>query len=56
MSSVREMSRVVTKSRTRDKEQLKKYDDLIKALLLRGYSPHSAEVVLKYAANNLWKD
>ena len=56
MSSVREMSRVITKSRTRDEEQLKKYDDLVKALLERGYSPHSAEVVLKYAANNLWKD
>jgi len=56
MSSVREMSRVITKSRTRDEEQLKKYDDLIKAMLERGYSPHSAEVVLKYAANNLWKD
>ncbi len=56
MSSVREMSRVITKSRTRDEEQLKKYDDLVQALLERGYSPHSAEVVLKYAANNLWKD
>ncbi|MDA8364114.1 MAG: serine protein kinase [Gammaproteobacteria bacterium] len=56
MSSVREMSRVITKSRTRDEEQLKKYDDLVKAMIERGYSPHSAEVVLKYAANNLWKD
>ncbi len=56
MSSVREMSRVITKSRTRDEEQLKKYDDLVTAMLERGYSTHSAEVVLKYAANNLWKD
>ncbi|MHB8347002.1 MAG: serine protein kinase [Acidiferrobacterales bacterium] len=56
MNSVREMSRVITKSRTRDEEQLKKYNDLVNALLERGYSPHSAEVVLKYAANNLWKD
>lgn len=56
MSSVREMSRVVTKSRTRDEEQRKKYNDLVQALLERGYNAHSAEVVLKYAANNLWKD
>ncbi|OGI47438.1 MAG: serine protein kinase [Candidatus Muproteobacteria bacterium RBG_16_65_34] len=56
MSSVREMSRVITKARTRDEEQIKKYGDLVKGLLERGYSEYSAEVVLKYAANNLWKD
>jgi serine protein kinase len=56
MSSVREMSRVITKARTRDEDQLKKYDDLMHALLERGYNAHSAEMVLKYAANNLWKD
>jgi serine protein kinase len=56
MSSVREMSRVITKARTRDEEQMKKYNDLIKAMLDRGYNEHSAEVVLRYAANNLWKD
>jgi serine protein kinase len=55
-SSVREMSRVITKARTRDEEQTKKYSDLVSALLERGYSEHSAEVILKYAANNLWKD
>jgi serine protein kinase len=55
-SSVRDLSRIVTKSRTRDEEQAKKYDDLVKNLLERGYNEHSAEVVLKYAANNLWKD
>lgn len=56
MNSVREMSRVVTKARTRDEEQLKKYTDLVHALLERGYNEHSAEMILKYAANNLWKD
>ncbi len=56
MSSVREMSRVITKARTRDEEQAGKYSDLVEALLERGYNEHSAEVVLKYAANNLWKD
>ena len=56
MSSVREMSRIITKARTRDEEQMSKYRDLVGALLERGYDDHSAEVVLKYAANNLWKD
>jgi len=56
MSSVREMTRVITKARTRDEEQIKKYNDLVKGLLERGYNEYSAEVILKYAANNLWKD
>lgn len=56
MSSVREMSRVITKARTRDEEQMKKYTDLVNALLERGYNESSAEVLLKYAANNLWRD
>lgn len=56
MSSVRDMSRIVTKARTRDEEQMKKYNDLIKAMVDRGYTEHSAEMVLRYAANNLWRD
>ncbi|MFQ5993653.1 MAG: serine protein kinase [Acidiferrobacterales bacterium] len=56
MSSVRDMSRIITKARTRDEEQAKKYDDLLAALIERGYNEHAAEVILKYAANNLWKD
>lgn len=56
MSSVRDMSRVITKARTRDEEQAKKYTDLLQALIERGYNEYSAEVVLRYAANNLWKD
>jgi serine protein kinase len=56
MSSVRDMSRIITKARTRDEEQAKKYDDLVAALIERGYNEYSAEVILKYAANNLWKD
>ena len=56
MSSAREMSRVITRARTRDEEQRKKYRDLVDALIERGYDENSAEVVLRYAANNLWKD
>jgi serine protein kinase len=56
MNSVRDISRIITKARTRDEEQREKYDQLVKNLLERGYTPYSAEVILKYAANNLWKD
>ena len=56
MSSVRDMSRIITKSRTRDEEQKNKYDQLVKAMIDRGYNESSAAVVLKYAANHLWKD
>jgi serine protein kinase len=55
-SSVRDMSRIITKARARDEEQAKKYSDLMKSMIERGYTEHSAEVVLTYAANNLWKD
>jgi serine protein kinase len=55
-SSVRDMSRIITKTRARDEEQAKKYSDLMKNLIECGYTEHSAEVVLTYAANNLWKD
>lgn len=54
--SVREMSRIITKARTRDEEQMKKYNDLVKNLLEQGYNEYSADVILKYAANNLWRD
>jgi len=55
-SSVRDISRIVTASRTRDEDQRDKYDTLIEDLISLGYTPHSADIVLKYAANNLWKD
>jgi serine protein kinase len=54
--SVRDMSRIITKSRARDEEQAKKYSDLVENMIECGYTEHSAEVVLTYAANNLWKD
>ncbi|MDH3473210.1 MAG: serine protein kinase [Rhodospirillales bacterium] len=55
-SSVREISRIITKARTRDEDQRDKYEALVKNLLEKGYTDYSADVVLKYAANNLWKD
>jgi serine protein kinase len=56
MSSVRDISRVITKARTRDQEQISKYDSMVKNLLDHGYCEYCVDVVLKYAANNLWKD
>ncbi|RMD71650.1 MAG: serine protein kinase, partial [Gammaproteobacteria bacterium] len=56
MNSVREISRIITQSRTRDEEQMQKYDAMVKNLLENGYCPHCVDVVLKYAANHLWKD
>ncbi len=56
MSSVRDISRVITKARTRDEEQVSKYGSMVKNLLENGYCEYCVDVVLKYAANNLWKD
>jgi len=55
-SSVRDISRIITKARTRDEDQRDKYDALVRNMLDNGYQEFSADVVLKYAANNLWKD
>ncbi len=56
MTSVRDISRIVTKSRTRDDEQRKKYDLMVENLLENGYCESCVDVIIKYAANNLWKD
>src|SRR3990167_6312181 len=56
MTSVRDLTRVITKARMRDEEQSEKYDAMVKNLLENGYCKSCVDVVLKYAANNLWKD
>jgi serine protein kinase len=56
MTSVRDISRVITKARTRDEEQSSKYTAMVQNLLECGYCGNCVDVVLKYAANNLWKD
>jgi serine protein kinase len=56
MTSVRDISRIITKARTRDEEQSEKYGAMVKNLLDNGYCESCVDVVLKYAANNLWKD
>lgn len=55
-ASVKELSRIVTKARVRDKEQDGKYNAMVDEMKSNGYCDHCCNVVLKYAANNLWKD
>ncbi len=56
MASVRDISRIITKATTRDEEQAKKYDRMVEQLIKNGYPPACIDTILKYAANNLWKD
>lgn len=57
IASVRDLSRIITKAKTRDEEQGKKYDAMVKTMTEEyGYCEHCCEMVLKYAANHLWKD
>ncbi len=56
MTSVRDISRIVTKARTRDEIQTEKYNVMVQNLLSNGYCENCVDVILKYAANNLWKD
>jgi len=56
-SSVKQISRIVTKSKSRDKKQQGKYNEMVKTLIEEyGYNESSAEEVIKFAANNLWRD
>lgn len=55
-TSVRELSRIITKAKVRDKEQDEKYSAMVQEMKKNGYCDHCCDVILKYAANNLWKD
>jgi serine protein kinase len=56
-SSVKQISRIVTKSKSRDKKQQGKYNEMVQTLINEyGYNENSAEEVIKFAANNLWRD
>ncbi len=56
-ASVKDISRIVTKSKSRDKKQQGKYNEMVKTLIDEyGYNEDSAEEIIKFAANNLWRD
>lgn len=54
--SVRELSRIITQAKVRDKEQNEKYNAMVEEMERNGYCDNCCNVILKYAANNLWKD
>ena len=57
INSVRDISRIVTKSKTRDKDQQQKYTDMVSVMIEEyGYNEDSAEEILTFASNNLWRD
>lgn len=56
IASVKELSRVVTQARVRDDEQSQKYNAMVEEMKRNGYCDHCCNVILRYAANNLWKD
>lgn len=55
-ASVKELSRIVTRAKVRDEEQDRKYNAMVEEMKRNGYCDHCCNVVLKYGANNLWKD
>ena len=55
--SVKDISRIVTKSKSRDDDQKKKYNEMVKTLIDDyHYNEYSAEEIITYASNNLWRD
>lgn len=56
MSSVEKITRIITKARKRDAEQEEKHNDMVKNMIENGYCDKCVNVVLRYAANHLWKD
>jgi len=56
INSVREISRIITKSGARDDKQEVKHQVLVQQMMDNGYPESCVEVVLRYASNNLWKD
>jgi len=57
IASVKDMARIVTKSKSRDNEQQKKYSEMIQTMIdSYGYTAESAEEILTFASNNLWRD
>jgi serine protein kinase len=56
MASVRDVSRIITKARTRDEDQQERYGRMVEQMIRNGYPASCVDTILKYASNNLWKD
>src|SRR5690606_15767558 len=48
MASVRDVSRIITKARTRDEEQSVKYNRMVEQLIRSGYPASCVDTILKY--------
>jgi len=57
INSIKDIARIITKSKSRDEDQSKKYNEMVETLIDEyGYTENSAEEILTFAANNLWRD
>ncbi|MBB3698630.1 hypothetical protein KMW28_15270 [Flammeovirga yaeyamensis] len=56
MASVKDITRIILKAKTRDNSQKKKYNAMVTQMISMGYNEESVEAVLGFASNNLWKD
>ncbi|WP_205959789.1 hypothetical protein [Flammeovirga aprica] len=56
MASVKDITRIILKAKTRDDGQMKKYNAMVEQMISMGYNEESVEAVLSFASNNLWKD
>ena len=57
VTSVKDISRIITKSKSRDVKQQKKFNSMVQTLIEDyDYNEDSAEEVIKFASNNLWRD
>jgi serine protein kinase len=56
MASVKEITRIILKAKTRDEKQKEKYEAMVKTMMENGYNEQSCEEILNFASNHLWKD
>ncbi|MTI31017.1 serine protein kinase [Xanthovirga aplysinae] len=56
MASVKDITRIILKAKSRDPKQKQKYEAMMKSMIQNGYNEQSCEEVLTFASNHLWKD
>jgi len=57
VASVKDISRIITKSKSRDTKQKTKFNAMVRTLIEDyDYNEDSAEEIIKFASNNLWRD
>jgi len=57
VATVKDLARIVTKSKSRDNDQQKKYSEMVETMIKDyGYTADSAEETIIFASNNLWRD